>query len=45
MIAEVKGKTGAEFAEKVLSMLDELNLPRDGVRFQCYDNFIHVCKI
>ena len=36
-MSEIKGKTGSEFAEKVLSMLDELQIPSDGVRFQCYD--------
>ena len=27
----------AEFAEKVLSMLEELRISSDGIRFQCYD--------
>ena len=34
---EIRGKTGAEFAAKVISMVEELNLPTEGIRFQCYD--------
>ena len=36
-ISEIKGKTGTEFAEKVLSMLEELHVQSGGIRFQCYD--------
>ena len=36
-ISEIKGKIGSEFAEKVLSMLEELPISSDGIRFQCYD--------
>ena len=36
-ISEIKGKTGTEFAEKVLSMLEELHISSGGIRFQCYD--------
>ena len=35
--SEIKGKTGSEFAEKVISMLEELHISSDGIRFQCYD--------
>ena len=36
-MSEIKGKTGSEFAEKVLSLLEELHISIDGIRFQCYD--------
>ena len=36
-ISEIRGKTGREFAEKLISMLKDLDLPTDGIRFQCYD--------
>ena len=37
MMSEITGKTGAEFAGKVLAMLDELQMQRSGILFQCYD--------
>ena len=37
MISEISGKTGSEFAAKVVDMLQQLELPTSGIRFQCYD--------
>ena len=31
------GKTGSEFTEKVLPMLEELHISSDGIRFHCFD--------
>ena len=36
-MSEIKGKTGSKFTEKVLSLLEELHISSNGVRFQCYD--------
>ena len=35
--SEIKGKTGSEFAEKVLSILEELHISSDSIQVQCYD--------
>ena len=34
---QIKGKTGSKFPEKVLSLLEELHISSNGIRFQCYD--------
>ena len=36
-ISQIKGKTGDEFAQKVISMLKDLQIPLSQVLFQCYD--------
>ena len=36
-ISEINDKTGNSFAEKVIRMLSDLQIPLDGARFQCYD--------
>ena len=36
-ISQLKGKTGDEFAQKVISMLKDLQIPLSQVLFQCYD--------
>ena len=36
-ISEINVKTGDGFAEKVITMLNDLGLPLVNVRFQCYD--------
>ena len=35
--AEIRDKTGEGFAKKVIDMLEKLQSPLAGVRFQCYD--------
>lgn len=42
-ISEINDKTGDGFAEKVSSMLKDLQLPLVGVRFQCYDTTASIC--
>ena len=36
-MSEIKGQTGSEFAEKILSLLEEIHISSDYIRFQCYD--------
>ena len=36
-ISQIKGNTGDEFAQKVISMLKDLQIPLSQVLFQCYD--------
>ena len=36
-MSQIKGKTGSKFPEKVLSLLEELHISSNDIRFQCYD--------
>eukprot|EP00795_Rhopilema_esculentum_P002687 gene2687-895_t len=36
-ISQIKGKSGDEFARKVIAMLEDMQLPLAKVLFQCYD--------
>ena len=36
-MSQIKPKTGSKFSEKVLSLLEELHISSNSIRFQCYD--------